>query len=154
MIKISWHPMIKISLSSDITSLPSKMHSLPLFHSLPRPPHSLPRPLPSLPSLPRSQGPQQLQGSQAVETHWVRWKEIDVLFTVAVSLLPQERKGWRLITEACSHGLAEAQKLDQRAFQVADWLTWNCWHGRVARQSRVQFPVTDTDAGQKRQAQN
>ena len=60
-------------------SLPSEMYSLPTF--------SLPRPPSSLPSLLRTQGLLQLRAG-AVETHWFRWKEIDVLFTIAVTLLP------------------------------------------------------------------
>ena len=64
----------------------------PLFHSLPRSPHSLP-------SLLRSQGLRQLRRSRAVETHWFRWKEIDVLFIIALSLSCHgERNRWQIIT--------------------------------------------------------
>ena len=73
---------------------PTKLHLCPqtytlcpLFQSLPRPPHSLPRPPYSLPSPLRSQGLLQLRGSRAVERHLFRWKEIDVFFTIAVTLL-------------------------------------------------------------------
>ena len=33
--------------------------------------------------------PPQLRESRAVEAHWFRWKEIDVLFTIAVTLAAQ-----------------------------------------------------------------
>ena len=75
---------------------PTKLHLCPqtctlclLFQSLPRPPRSLPRPPWSLPSPQRSQGLKHLHGSRAAETHWFRWKEIDILFTIAVTLLPR-----------------------------------------------------------------
>ena len=44
----------------------------------------------SLLSLLRSQGLRQLRGSRAVEMHWFLWKEIDGLFTIAVTLLPRK----------------------------------------------------------------
>ena len=57
------------------------MHSLPTFSLFAQTfaqtrPHSLPSPL-------RSQGLRQLRGTRAVETQWLRWKEMDVLFTFA-----------------------------------------------------------------------
>ena len=55
--------MIKKSLPSKITTLPTNCILCPLFHSLPRPPLSLPRPPPSLLSLLCFQGLWQLQGS-------------------------------------------------------------------------------------------
>ena len=69
---------------------PEKCIIFPLFHSLSRPRHSLP-------SLPRSQGPQQIRGSRAVETHWFKWKEIDVLFTIAVSLATENATDGRYL---------------------------------------------------------
>ena len=81
--------MIKISLPNEITSTAATCTLHPLFRSLPRPLHSMSRPPNSLPSILRSQGLLQLRGSGAVETRWFRWKEIDVLFTIAVTLLPR-----------------------------------------------------------------
>ena len=56
--------------------------------------------------------------------HRFRWKRLDVLFTIAVSLWADsghsERNGWPIITKIGSHRLAEEQKLDQQTFQVAD----------------------------------
>ena len=64
-----------------------EMHSLHFFTHCPDPPHSLPRP-PNSPSLLSLQGLRQLSRSRAVEKQRFRWKEIDVLFTIAVNLLP------------------------------------------------------------------
>ena len=65
-----------------------KMHSFPLFHSFSRTLHSFSRPPHSFSSLLRSQGLWELSGSRAAEMHWFRWKEVHVLFTIAVTLLP------------------------------------------------------------------
>ena len=70
----------------------------------------------SFPSFLRLQGLRELRGSRAAETHWFRWKEIDVLFTIAVTLLPQECNRWQIITEAGSYGLAEVQFISRDLF--------------------------------------
>ena len=81
-----------------------------IFNLCPDHPKSFPRPSQSLPSPLRSQGLRQLRGPRAVETHRFRWKEIDIFFTIAVSLSCHgERNRWPIITEAVSHGLAEVQ---------------------------------------------
>ena len=116
------------------------MHSLPLFHSLPRPFHSLPCIL-------RSQGLQQLCGSLAVETHWFRWKEIDVWFTIAVTLLLL-----RLRTQRKADNYQGRQSLTSggpkdRSANVSS----SCCQADstvlltpAARWSLVRFPVTDS----------
>ena len=86
--------------------------------------------------------------------HLLKLKEIDVLFTSTIALsCYRERNRWQIITEASNHGLAEVQKLDQRTFQVADRQTGSGWQDPAARQSRVPFPPTDTNARPKRQIQ-
>ena len=105
--------MIKISLPNEITSLTTKCTLCLLFHYLPRSPHSLPIRPNSLP----------------------RWKEIDVLFTKAVSC-HSERNLCR---------------------QFTDWLRCKSDLKLLARSCStsvtVRFPVTETDAWPKRQTQ-
>ena len=138
--------MTNFSLPNEITPLPTNSTLCPLFHSLPRPPHSLPRPPHSLPSLLRLQGLRQLRGSRAVETHWFRWKEIDVLFTIAVTLLPRRTQ----VTQPMADNYQGRQSRTgggtiyfMLPFQVPDTRTARGQHGPAARQSRVRIPATD-----------
>ena len=71
----------------EIHSFSTKCILFPPFHSFSRPSHSFSRPPHSFPSLLRLQGLRELRGSRADESHWFRWKEIYVLFTIAVTRL-------------------------------------------------------------------
>ena len=129
---------------------PTKLHLCPqtctlrpLFQSLPRPPHSLPRPPNSLPSPLRSQGLLQLRGSLAVETRRFRWKEIDVFFTIAVSLLPRRTQPMADNYRGRQSRTGGGTIYFTRPFQVPDTGTARWQHGPAARQSRVRFPATD-----------
>ena len=113
------------------------------FSLCPDPPHSLPRPPHSLPSPLRSQGHLQLRGSRAVETQWFRWKEIDVLFTIAVTLLPRR-------TQPMADNYLGRQSRTGGGtiyftwpFQIPNTRTARGQHGPAARQSRVRIPATD-----------
>ena len=128
---------------------PTKLHLFlqtytfcPLFQSLPIPPHSWPRPPNSLPSPLRSQGLRQLRGFRAVESHRFRWKEIDVCFIIAVSLLP-------LRTQPMADNYLGRQSQTgggaihvARPFQVPDTLIARGQHGPAASQSLVWIPAT------------
>ena len=81
-------------------------------------------------------------------------KEIDILFGLLFLSCYSERNQWQILTEAGSYGLQRCKKLGQRTFQAAARRTGSGWHSPAARQTRVRFPVTDTDAGPKRQTQN
>ena len=129
--------MINFSFPIEIHSFPTKCILFPPFHSFSstfsRPPHSYS-------SLPRSQG---LRGSRAAETHWFRWKEIDVLFTIAVTLLPQR-------TQLMADNYLGSQSRTgggtiyfTRPFQVRDTRTTRGQHGPAIHQSRVRIPATD-----------
>ena len=129
---------------------PTKLHLCPqtctlcpLFQSLPRPPHSLPRPPNSLPSPLRSQGLGQLRGSRAVETRRFRWKEIDVFFTIAVSLLPRRTQPMADNYRGRQSRTGGGTIYFMRPFQVPDTGTARGQHGPAAVQSRVRFPATD-----------
>ena len=80
----NWNQLFtwSISFSHPNSLYSTKCILLPLFHSFSRPPHSFP-------SLLRLQGLRDLLGFLAAETHWFRWKEIDILLTIAVTLLPR-----------------------------------------------------------------
>ena len=108
-----------------------------------RPPHSFSRNPHPFSSLLPSQGFRQLRGSRAAETHWFRWKEIDVLFTIAVTLLPQR-------TQLMADNYLGSQSRTgggtiyfTRPFQVRDTRTTRGQHGPAIRQSRVRIPATD-----------
>ena len=116
----------------------------PLFQSLPRPPHPLPRPDYSLPSPLRSQGSRQLCGSREVETHRFRWKEIDVLFTIAVSLLPRRTQPMAYNYRGRQSRAGGGAIHVTQPFQVPDTRTTRGQHGPAARQSRVRIPATDS----------
>ena len=126
-------PMIKKSWPNEITYLPKKCTLCPLFYSLPRPTHSLHRPSHSFPSLLRSQGLRELHGSWAVKTHWFRWKEIDVLFTIAVTLLPRRRQSMADNYRDRESRTAGGPIYFTLPFQVPDMLTARWQHGPVAR---------------------
>ena len=103
-VKISWcHRrmiyMNRISLPNEITPLPTNMHSLHIFSIFAQtPPFFAQTPLifaqPS--TCARPPAAPWISGSW---THLFRWKEIDVLFTIAVSLsCHREHNWWQLIT--------------------------------------------------------
>ena len=83
----------------------------------------------------------------------IRWEEIDLLFTIAVTLLTRR-------TQAMADNYLGRQSQTcggtvyfMLPFQVPDTRTARWQHGLAARQSRVRFPVTDTDAGPKPETQ-
>ena len=92
----------------------------------------------------------QLRGSRAVETHWFRWKEIDVLFTIAVTLLPRRTQP---MADNYRGSQSRSWESDSRTgggpiyftrpFQVPDTRTARGQHDPAARQSRVRIPATD-----------
>ena len=69
-------------------SLPSEIRSLTTFPIFIQTPQSFPRPSQYLPSNQRLHGPGHLLGTQAVEVHRFKWKEMDVPLKIAVALLP------------------------------------------------------------------
>ena len=124
------------------------MHSLLTFSLFAPTPHSLPRPPHSLPSLLRPQGLLQLCGFRADQTHWFRWKEIDVLFTIVVTLLPRRTQPMAdsyLYRQSLTGGLGGPIHV-MLPVQVPDTQAARRQHGMAARQSRSRFPVTDNDA--------
>ena len=136
-------PFNILSLPNEITSLPTKC-TLPTFSLFAQTPPFFAQTTPFLSSLLRSQGLWQLHRSRAAETHWFRWKEIDVMFTIAVTLL--ERR-----TQPTADNYLGRQSLTgegpiyfNRPFQVPDTLTARGQHSPAARQSRVRIPATDS----------
>ena len=80
--------IINFSLPNEITPLPTKTHSLPTFSILAQTPPIFAQ-TPPIFAQPSTFTRAPAGGSRAVEMHWFRWKEIDVLFTIAVTLLPR-----------------------------------------------------------------
>ena len=138
--KLGTQHTIKISFPIEIHFFCTKCILFPLFHSFSRPPISFSRHPHSFSSLLRSQGLQELRESRAAESHWFRWKGTDVLFTIAVTLLPQR-------TQLIVDNYRGRQSRTSGPFQVPNTRTARGQHGPVARQSRVRFPVTNFDAG-------
>ena len=135
--------MTNFSMPNKITPLPQNALFAHFFTLCLDPPHSLPRPPNSLPSPLRSQGLRQLRGSRAVETHWFRWKEIDVLFTIAATLLPQRTQPMADNYRGRQLRTGGGTIYFTRPFQVRNTRAARGQHGPAARQSRVRIPATD-----------
>ena len=135
-------PMIKKYFPIDIHSF-LKQHSFPTFYSFSRRPILFPDPPHSFSSLLRSQGLRELSGFRAAEMHWFRWKEIDVLFTIVVTLLPRRTQPMADNYRGSESRTGGGATYFTRPFQVPDTRTARGQHGPAARQSRVRIPATD-----------
>ena len=135
--------MIKFSFPIEIHSLTTKCILFPIFSLFFQTPHSFSRHPHSFPSILRSQGLRELRGSRAAETHWFRWKEIGVLFTTAVTLLPQRTQPMADNYLGRQSRTGGGTIYFTRPFQVPYTRTARGQHGPAARQSRVRSPATD-----------
>ena len=92
---------------------------------------------------PSWQGLRQLRESRAVATHWFRWKEIEVLFTIAVTLLPRRTQPMADNYLGRQSRTGGGTIYFTQRFQVPDTRTARGQHGPAARQSRVRIAATD-----------
>ena len=95
------------------STLYHKMHPLPVFHSLPRPPPSLTRQPRCFPSLLRSQGQLKCPGSDGR-----KWMNCLQLLSLSCH---SEHNQWKIITKAHSHDWRRHTQTGG-PFQVADGL--------------------------------
>ena len=137
--------MIKIYFPFEIHSFTTKWILFPPFSLFfQNPPRSFPRPPHSFFSLLRSQGVLELRGCRAAESHWFRWKETDVLFTIAVTLSPRRTQLMADNYQGRQSWTGGGPIYFTRPFQVPDTRTARGQHGPAARQSRVWIPASDS----------
>ena len=127
--------IIKFSLPNELTLLPTKCTLCPLFHSLPRPPQFFAQipPFFAQPSTFARPPAAPWPGSRAVETHWFRWKEINDLFTIAVTLLPRRTQPMTDNYRGRQSRTGGGTIYFTRPFQVPDTRTARGQHGPAAR---------------------
>ena len=120
-----------------------KMHSLPTFSLFAQTPPFFAQ-TPSFFAQPSTfTRPPAAPWIRAVETHWFRWKEIDLLFKIAVTLLPQRTQQMADNYPGRQSRTGGGTIYFTQPFQVPDTRTARGQHGPAARQSRVRIPATD-----------
>ena len=138
--------MNKKSLPNDFTSFPTKCTLCPLFTLCPDPLILCPDPpilCPAFYVRMASCSSVDLGQFKRKVTQWFRWKEIDVLFTIAVTLLPRKTQPMADIYLRRQSRTGGGTIYCTRPVQVPDTRAARGQHGPAARQSRVRFPGTD-----------